>query len=106
MIADFFISLFVAVVNFFLSILPAWDTTSHLLNDPQSPISVFDPATGAGINGNAMYALIAQAAKINAFLPVDHFFAIIGLATVVFVVVTLYKVARFVLGTIRGAGTS
>lgn len=106
MIADWIIGLFITVIDFFLSILPDWDTATELLNQPYVTYPIFDPQTGDAINQNSMYALFSAAAKVNTFIPVDHFFAIIGLSAIVFTVVVLYKLARIILGTIRGAGTS
>lgn len=106
MIVDFFISFFTTIINFGLSLLPAWNTTSWLLNEPWSPPPHTDPVTGFDMNGNPLFEIMSMAARVNQFLPVDQFLVILNVGVFVFFLMMMYKFVRFIIGTVRGAGTS
>lgn len=106
MIIDFILSLLIGMLDIAFALLPPWNTDELLYNTPTIDVTVTDPGTGFDINANPLWAVIGMAAKMNYFLPIDHFFVILGVSALTFLTVLGYKFVRILIGTVRGAGTS
>ena len=109
MILDAILIMLIGLVQAAFSLLPPWDVSGFLFEGMRVGDDVFDPmnsGVSGTVNKTPLWHFMDLAAQWNSFLPVDHFVTIIGLFATAWTCVIGYKVVRFIIGTIRGSGTS
>lgn len=106
MIVDAIIGFLVGIIDAVLALLPNWFVSDFLYNTPRDPEQVGHPLSNNVVNQNPLWYIVETAAQLNAFLPIDHAFVILAITVFVWGLLMAYKIARIVIGTVRGSGTS
>lgn len=104
MILDGFLSLITTLVNWVYAMLPAWTIDLHTIGGAAG--------TSLGWQGvqvgqlSPFEAMLAFAASYNDFVPVDQLLLITSLAVSFYAAFLAWRFGRWIIGVIRGAGTS
>lgn len=85
------------------NLLPAWDMSN--IYGPSGYWQINDGVNHGG-NGSALQAVIWWMHYYNDFVPFDHFLIIVNLGMLLMVTIIGYKLIKWIVGIIRGAGTS
>jgi hypothetical protein len=113
MIVDGLLMLLIGVIQFVYDALPEWTIETHfqgMMNSASggegwSPIGGYAPPQ-VGAQGSPFDYVLVSMWQMNKFLPVDHFFGALSMVVTFFLAVVAYKVAKYIIGVVRGAGTS
>lgn len=105
MIADGFLGLITALINGLFSALPAWT-----LNPDQvmgtCGANILDNQDTVTSNQSALQMIVIWIQKYNTFVPFDQLVLVMTTVLTFYGVMLAYKAAKFIIGVIRGAGTS
>lgn len=108
MIVDGLLMLLTGIVQFGYDLLPEWDITTNFINAMRVDGSGFT-ALGGYVEGAVEASLfdyfLVWMWQLNKFLPVDHFFGILTVYLTFWGALLTYRLAKYVIGVIRGSGT-
>lgn len=115
MIIDGLLVILIGLVEFLLDLLPDWNVYTTLGSsvgtlDPAFPLvsgDLFVATVGgaAPTAQNAFTWLFTMAWHYNYFLPIDHFLSILTFVSGAWLIFVGYRLFKWIVGVIRGAGT-
>lgn len=108
MIVDGLLMLIAGIVQFAYDLLPDWDVTTNFLHAMRVDGRGYTPmggyVEGAG-STSAFDYILASMWQMNKFVPVDHLVAALSLVVAFWGAVLAYRLAKYLIGVVRGAGT-
>lgn len=109
MIVDGLLMLITGIVQFGYDLLPAWDITTNFINAMRLDGKGFTPlggyVEGAPETSAFDYVLVTMW-QMNKFVPVDHLVAALSVVLTFWGAVLAYRLAKYLIGVVRGSGTN
>lgn len=109
MIVDGLLMLITGIVQWVYDLLPDWDITTNFSTPMKVDGMGFTPLGGYVEGATAASPLdyaLATMWQLNKFIPMDHFVAALSIVVTIWVGTIAFKTGKFIIGVIRGAGTS
>lgn len=108
MIVDGLIMLITGIVQFAYDLLPEWDVTTNFINAMRLDGTGFT-ALGGYTEGSGSASLfdymLVWMWQMNKFLPVDHMVGILTVFITFWGALLAYRLAKYLIGVVRGSGT-
>jgi hypothetical protein len=103
MITKGLLAIFAQILDWAYSLLPDWDMSK--IYGPAQHWEIYDGKNHYG-ESSPLQAIIWWMHYYNDFIPFDQFLLIINLGFVLMSAILGYKLVKWIVGVIRGAGTS
>jgi hypothetical protein len=111
MIVDGLIMLLVGVIQFVYDLLPEWTIETNFQNAMRLDGEHWTALGGygapqVGSQFSVFDSVLVTMWQMNKFLPVDHLIGALSMVVTFFLAVVGFKLAKYIIGVVRGAGTS